>query len=77
MLNSLLSDLNTNFSAFIKRFKDDIDSGIGLNNHMSHDDLATAARAKYNTMVDSNEYYKLDHKNAKIFTLTTRVTAIE
>ena len=54
MLNALLSGPNTKFNDFIERIKDDIDSGIGLNNHMSHDDLATAARAKYNNMVASN-----------------------
>ena len=77
MLNALLSGLNPKFNAFIKRIKDDIDSGIELNNHMLHDDLATAARAKYNNMVASDEYSKLDPKDAKILALTTKVTAIE
>ena len=56
MLNVLLYVPNPKFYDFIERIKDDIDSGIGLKNHMSHDDLATADRAKYNNMVASNEY---------------------
>ena len=56
MLNALLSRPNPKFNAFIEQIKDVIDSGIGLNNHMLHDDLATAARAKYNNMVASKKY---------------------
>ena len=48
-----------------------------MNNNISHDDLATAARAKYNNMVASDKYYKLDPKDAKILALTTKVTALE
>ena len=44
---------------------------------MPNDDLATAARAKFNNRVASNEYYKLDPKHAKILALTTKVTALE
>ena len=44
---------------------------------MSHDDLATAARAKYNNMVDSDKYYKLDPKDAKILALKKKLTALE
>ena len=77
MLNALLSGPNPKFNVFIERIKDDIDLGIGLNNHMSHDDIATAARVKYKNMVASNEYYKLDPKDAKILALTTKVTALE
>ena len=77
MLNALLSGPNPKFNAFIERIKDDIDSGTGLKNHMSHDDLATAARAKYNNMVASDKYSKLDPKHAKIIDLTTKVTSLE
>ena len=77
MLNALLYGPNPKFNAFIERIKDDIDSGTGLKNHMSHDDLATAARAKYNNMVASDEYSKLYPKNAKIIDLTTKVTSLE
>ena len=77
MLNTLLSVLNHKFNAFIDHIKYDIDLGIGLNNHMSHDDLVTTARAKYNNMVDSYNYSKLDPKYAKILALTTKVTALE
>ena len=69
MLNTLLSGPNPNFNSFIERIKNDIDSGIGLNNHMPHDDLATAARAKYNNMVASDEYSKLYPRDAKILAL--------
>ena len=44
---------------------------------MLHDDLATAAREKYNNMVASDEYSKLDPKDAKILALTTKVTALK
>ena len=44
---------------------------------MSHDDLATAARAKYNNMVASDEYSKLYPKYATILALKKNVTAIE
>ena len=76
-MNVLLSGPNPKFNAFIERTKDDIDSGIGLNNHMLHDDLATAARAKYNNMVSSDKYSKLDPKYAKVLALTAKVTALE
>ena len=77
MLNVLLSGLNPKFNAFIERIKNDIDSGIGFKNHMLHDDLVTAARAKYNNMVASGEYSKLDPKDANIIALTTKFTALE
>ena len=77
MLNTLLSGPNPKFNDFIERTKDDIDQGIGLNNHMLHDDLATAACVKYNNMVASNEYYKYYPKDANILDLTTKVTALE
>ena len=77
MLNALLSSPNTKFNAFVKQIKDDIDLSIGLKNHMSHADLATAARAKYNNMVASNEYSKFDLKDAKIIALTTKFTDLE
>ena len=49
---------------------------MGLNNHVLHDDLDTAARAKYNNMVTFDEYFKLDPKDAKILALTTKFTAL-
>ena len=77
MLNRLLSDPNPKFNAFIEQIKDDIDLGRGLNNHMSHDDIATSARVKYNSIVAPDEYSKLDPKYAKILALTKKVTALE
>ena len=77
MLNELLSGPNSKFNAFIKQIKDDIDLGMGLNNHMLHDDIATADCVKYNNRVDSDEYSKLDPKDAKIIALTKKVTALE
>ena len=74
MLNMLLYGPNPKFNAFIKRIKDDFDLVIGLNNHMARDDLATAAHATYKNMVASNNYYKLDPKDANILALTTQVT---
>ena len=44
---------------------------------MFRGDLATAACAKYNNMVASDEYGQLDPKDAKILVLTTKVTALE
>ena len=55
MLNALLYGLNPNLNAFIDKIKDDIDLGTGLNNHMLHDDIATADCAKYNNIVTSNK----------------------
>ena len=77
MLNTLLSGPNSKFNAFIKQIKDDIYSGIVLNNHMLHDDLSTADSVKYNNRVDSDEYSKLDPKDANIIALTKKVTALE
>ena len=77
MLNDLLSGPNPKFNAFIKQIKDYIDSGIGLNNRMSHDDLTTASCAKYNNMVASGKYSKPNPKDAKIIALTTKVTALK
>ena len=59
-LNTLLYGPNPKFKAFIKRIRDGIDSGTGLNNNMSHDDLTTAARVKFNNMVASEKYSKID-----------------
>ena len=72
MLNTLLSGPNSKFNAFIEKIKDEIDSGIVLNNHMLHDDLSTADSVKYNNRVDSDEYSKLDPKDAKIIALTKK-----
>ena len=44
---------------------------------MLHDDLATAACAKYNNMVASEEYSKFDPKDTKILSLTTEFTYLE
>ena len=77
MLNALLSGPNPNFCAFIDRIKDDIDSGTVFNNHMYHHDLATASWEKYNNMVASVKYYKLDSKDSKIIALTITVTVLE
>ena len=44
---------------------------------MFHNDLATEDRAKYNNIVASDKYSKLDPKDAKILSLTTKVTALE
>ena len=77
MLNTLLSEPNSKFNAFIKQIKDDIDSGIGLNNHMLHDDLENSDHAKYNNTVASEKYSKLDPKDANIISLTTKFTAIK
>ena len=51
--------------------------GIGLNNHILHDDLATAARVKYNNIFASDKYSKLDPKDAKIIALRTKFTALK
>ena len=77
MLNALLSGPNPKFDAFIDRIKDDIDLGLRLNNYMPHDYLATVDRAKYNNMVASDKYSKLDPKDAKILAQTKKVTALE
>ena len=44
---------------------------------MLHDDLATASSEKYNNIVASKEYSKIDPKDAKTLALTTKVTAIK
>ena len=44
---------------------------------MLHEDLATAARAKYNNMLDSDEYSKLYPKDANVIALTTNVISLE
>ena len=77
MLNALLSSPNTKFNASIERIKDDIYSGIVLNNNMLHDYLATVAHAKYSNMVASDKYSKIDPKDANILSLTTKFTALE
>ena len=77
MLNALLSGPNPKFNDFIKQIKDDIDSGVGLNNNMSHDGLATAACAKYKNMVASDKYSKLDPKDSNILALKKKFTALE
>ena len=69
MLSAFLSVLNPKFNASIERIKYDIDLCMWLNNHMLHDDLASVARSKYNNMVASNEYSKIDPKDAKIIAL--------
>ena len=76
MMKALLSGTNTKFNAFIQQIKYDIDSGIRLNNHMPRDDLATETCVKYNNMVASNEYSKIDPKDAKILAITTKVTSL-
>ena len=48
-----------------------------MDNHVSHDDLTTAARPKYNNMVASDKYFKLDPKDANILALTTKITALK
>ena len=48
-----------------------------MNNHLVHDDLSTVACAKYNNIVASYEYSKLDPKDGKNIALTTKVTALE
>ena len=77
MLNALISGPNPKFNDFIERIKYGIDSGIGLNNNISHDDIETAVDTKYNNMVDSEKYSKFDPKDAKFISLTTKVTALE
>ena len=77
MLNGLLSGPNPKINAFIEQIKYDIDMCIGLNNHMLHDDLVTASCAKYNNMVASDEYFKLDPKVANIVALTKKVFVLE
>ena len=76
-MNALLSGPNPKFNAFIERIKDDIDSGIRLNNNISHDDLATAAHKKYNNMVASDECSKLDTQDTTTIASTTKITALE
>ena len=44
---------------------------------MSLDELCTAARSKYNNMYACDEYSKVDPKDAKILSLTTRLENIE
>ena len=75
-LNALLSVPDPKFNALTEQIKDDIDSGTGLNKAMSHDNLATAARAKYNNMIASKKYSQLDPKDTKILELTKKVTAL-
>ena len=68
-LNVLLSGPNPKFNTFIERIKDDIYLGTVFNNHMLHDNLETAARAKFKNMVGP--------KDAKILSLSTTVNALE
>ena len=77
MLNALLYGPNPKFNACINKIKDDIDSGIRLNNHMLHDDLQNSYRVKYNNTVASDEYSKLDPKKTNILALTKKVNALE
>ena len=76
-MNATISVPNPRFNAFIERIKYDIDPGTILNNHMLHDDLVTAARAKFNNMVASYKFSKIDPKDANILSLTIKVTALE
>ena len=76
-LNTLLSGPNSKFNAFIEHIKDDIDSQTGLNKTMSFGKFCTAARSKYNNMDACDEYSKVDPKDAKILSLTTRLENLE
>ena len=77
MLNALLLIPNPKFNASIDQIKYYIDSGIVFNNHMVRDDLSNVSCAKYNNIVASDEYSKLDPKDGKNIALTTKVTALE
>ena len=68
---------NPKFNASIGRIKYYIDLGIVLNNHILHDDLATAAHAEYNNIVASDKYSKMYPKDAKTLALTKKVTSLE
>ena len=76
-LNALLSGPNAKFNSFIERIKDDIDSQTGLNKDMTFDQICSAAPSKYNNMEASNEYSKVDPKDATIMALTSRLETME
>ena len=44
---------------------------------MTFDELCTAARSKYNNMDACDEYSKVDPKDSKILSLTTRLENLE
>ena len=76
-INALLSGPNDDFNRFIKSIKDDIDSQTGVNKELRFDEIALAARTKYNNMDATGEWKKVNPKDAQILALTTRLDKME
>lgn len=73
LFKALKSGSNAVYNDFVQRIEDDVDSGLGVNKNISHDDLIVACRTKYNNMHKKGTWDKVDPRDAQMLALTTMV----
>ena len=71
VIDTLSTGPNYLFNDFVRRIKDDVESGIGSNARINSNSLIIACRTKYNIIVENKDWHKVDPRDAKILSLTT------
>ena len=76
-IQALLTGPNDDFNQFMKRIKQDVESGTGVHKNDTFKDVLDAARALYNNMDESDEWNKVNPTDAKLLALTTQVEQLQ
>ena len=71
MLDAISTGPNYLFNYFVRRIKNNIESGIGSNANIPPDSLIITYRTRYNNMVEKRYWHKVDPRDAQILALTT------
>ena len=72
-----MSGPNDNFTRYISRFNDDIESGSGPYKDMKWTDIFASSRTRWNNMVASGQDKLVNPNDAKLLALSTQVKELK
>lgn len=75
-ITALKSGPNDQFNSYIDRINDDIEAGSGQYRDLEWSDIIKSARSKYNNMLTTKEWTKVDPRDAKLMALTSKLEAL-
>lgn len=76
LFDALSSGPNHLFNDYIQHMQDDVEAGIGVCKDINPGTLISAARSKYNNMIDKDIWGKVDPRDTQLLVLTTKYNSL-
>ena len=77
IFDALLSGPNAKFNTHFEMIKTDVQSGMGFHSNITAKKLLTAAQTLFNNLESTDEWTKVDPKEARLLALQTELTQVK